>query len=344
MSDDEIIEEAEGKEEANAREDYDRAWEEALSEEEPAQEAGAEGEAEEEPVTEDENQEDAPEAAAQADDDDIAELPRSWKRKEAQVWESLPKEAQAIVKRRESELAALVHQKANELAPIANALKEIEPIATKYRMGKNPVTTEQHLLRCVALYEHIKNTPKTEIIQQLMAAEGLKPEDLQQTPETELQRENRELRERLERVENGLQERDKSATAEAQQQYTSSLTNQYSKWANTKNAFGESKYPQALNARFAQTMGSLAIEKLRTIPGASSWDSAKLFLECYKELDGQIRSGNQLSRSSDQNKTEKLRRAATTSFGKGRLSPTKVQFDNIDDAWAATAEEFGMME
>jgi prophage DNA circulation protein len=290
--------------------------------------------------------EESDEQGAEADIDD---MPSSWSKEDEKAWKSASPEIKEIAKRREQQLQKLINQKESKLteaatkyneaaAPLQNVLRELEPMAKSWRLGKNPVTLEQGILRAVSLEQHIKETDKLQLAKEFLRASGHGPEAL---IESEQEKENSELvtlRKEMELIKQNQEQKEESQYQAQVDAYKQTLDTAYTKFATTKNAQGEPKYPQAQNDVFARSMGSLVHQLAERFPGSHP---DKLVQEAYKRMGGQISNGV-VSRSATQN-TEKLRRAATTSYGKGRPAEAKRQvFDNVDDAWAATFEEFGL--
>lgn len=64
--------------------------------------------------------------------------------------------------------------------------------------------------------------------------------------------------------------------------------------------------------------------------------------EVYASMNGQIQTGN--GTSSSNSNTQRLRAAAQSGYGKGGVASSPKTFDSVDDAWAATFEEYGLLE
>jgi hypothetical protein len=81
-----------------------------------------EAEAELPPAENDDEQEDEPEAAEEAQPE-AADLPPSWSKEDADLWQSLPPEAQAKIAAREGEREKAVNQKFQEAANVRRAVE-----------------------------------------------------------------------------------------------------------------------------------------------------------------------------------------------------------------------------
>lgn len=90
------------------------------SDAEPVEEIEAEGELPE--AENDDEQEDEPEAAEEAQPE-AADLPPSWSKEDADLWQSLPPEAQAKIATREGEREKAVNQKFQEAANVRRAVE-----------------------------------------------------------------------------------------------------------------------------------------------------------------------------------------------------------------------------
>lgn len=282
----------------------------------------------------------------QTSTDDNQTMPQSWGKKDAKTWESLPPEAKAKVKQRESELFRMMSAKVSEaegvIAPLRTVLQEVEPLAKEWRArGK---TREQAILQAVALYEHIHSTDKLELAKQFLRASGKGPEALVDTPQSSKDRELQELRQKVDRLESGVSEVETERQLAPVKQFVGNVQSEFGAFSGTKNTTGGLRYPSAQNPDFARAMGSLVSRLAAEVPDA---DPRQLVQVAYERLGGQIDNGTIKPRFSNQNQnnTEKLKTQARSGFGKGKsFTGQKVKYDNADDAWNATLAEFGLLE
>ena len=272
-------------------------------------------------------------------------MPQSWGKKDADAWGGMNRDARQRVKQREAELYQMLAKKTSEaesvIAPLKSVLREIEPLVKEWRAeGK---TRDQGLLQAVALYQHIKSGDKLELAKQFLAASGKKPEDLIDTPLSSRDRENRELRERVEMLESGIGEVTQERQMEPVRRLFNNLEGEFGAFVGTKNAFGSNKYPSANNPNFARAMGSLVTRLTQEVPDAQP---SQLVQIAYERLGGQIDNGQFRPSSSKNNQdTQTLKNQARSGFGKGKsFTGQKVKYDNADDAWNATLAEFDLLE
>lgn len=281
----------------------------------------------------------------QTEDDDSQEMPQSWGKKDAKVWEKLPADARAKVKQRELELTRLITGKANEYhqatAPIKEMLEELEPYAKQWRA--EGITKTQGVLKAVALMDYIKTSDKLELAKEFLRASGKGPEALIDTPESSKDRTIRELRERLDGVESTLGATEEQRRSEPVRRFIAETQGEYEQFLSTKNAFGGIKYPSAQNPEFARALGSLVSRLAAQVPDANP---SQLIQTAYERLGGQIDSGNLKPRlSNNNNNTTQLKAQARSGFGKGKTNTgPKAKYESDDDAWNATLAEFDLLE
>lgn len=359
-------------------EDFDAAFDSVVSEARAAVESGKEKPAETKP----EKKKSAP-AKQEADADDDGDefkvdkyaeekekeaarpkdeqMPQSWGKdpEAAKEWETLPANIKAKIRKREEDNTKFMHQETQKLqeayaqiGPISNIVSEVGAIkgadgrtmAERWALEQKPLSVAEGIRRGIAIGEYFLKTPNKEIIQQLMRVEKLRPQDLQESKATTESNEFKALRDEIESLKNERKqaaEQQTTTQAETQrQQFQQHLIQRYSKFAETLNAFGELKYPSARLPGFAEAMGSLIAKRIQAVPGVSVDEHIK---EVYTSMGGQIHNGNGV-RSSNNN-TSRLREAATSGYSKGAGSTeTPALFDNPDDAWEATLEEFGLTD
>jgi hypothetical protein len=339
----EVIETTEETKPLNVKDDWSQAFDKAVAE--VTNPAPPEPEQDEPELETEETQAAEPAADTETEDDSVPDMPASFGEVKKKIWESLTPEAKKHWAGREKELVSLVHNKVSEYENATqrfnSMLQEITPHAKRWKLGKNPVTLEQGVIRAVEFYEHVKSSNKFELAQEIFKNSG---KSLQEFVDAVQQKKPDEktdaIFKRLEAVENRFASQEQQKSEQAKGQYLKTLSGEYDKFANTKNAFGEPKYPQAQNKQFARAMGALVTERSALVPQTPL---PLLIAEAYKELGGEIRSGTNTSTSLNQDK-ERLKRATTTAFGKGRPGATAAKKLSIDDAWAATAEEFGLTD
>lgn len=357
----EQIEEVEQEEEESQDEGltYDEAFMEAADELRGEAEAAAEV-TDEEP----EAREAKAEKSSGGDDDEFqvenladpsseeaGALPQSWNHQgDGEVWNELPEEAREVVKRNEQNLYRLVQKKANELheqaqqvAPIAHVVQELAPIADKWRRGAKPLTMAEGILRDVSTCEHLRQELSTKegaikFCKDILRKRQIGPEALVETRSETASNEVMELREQVETLNNKISQSEQTQTSSQVESFRREFVDAYNRFATTKNAFGDTKYPDAGRPMFAKEMGYLVSQRAQQVPG-ETWQQR--IAQCYKELQGQIQSGNGARSSS----TEHLKEAASSAYAKGAGSTPRPQlYDNYDDAFMAVAEEYGMTE
>ena len=279
------------------------------------------------------------------------DLPNSWNHdSDAQAWAKAPKEIKEVVKRRETELLALVNKKSNEFnkareeyetatKPLQHVLTEIEPLQKKWRAeGK---TTAEGILRAIATRDYIMEADPLELAKKFLKKSGKGPEALVESYSSKRDSEIEALRNELSTVKNGLTERQQQEQKLQQQQYvqniTSSIEQAYNKLASTKNAFGEDLYPQTKDRWFSEKLGSLVVQRMQKFPEQSPEQHV---LATYQEMGGQVQNASS-TRSTD---VGRMKRAATSAYGKGSTGSGKAKFSNYDDAFSAAAEQLGLVE
>lgn len=285
------------------------------------------------------------------DDDDEQELPRSWKKKDKAIWDKVPPEARSIVKRRELELLKPLNRKMNEyhettahlkkeLGPVVEVLDEYKPLLKEIEFSNTPLSPAQVIKRALEAYNYLRSTDNFTIAKEFFKASGKRPEDLVDLPKDPVKEQVEGLHNKINEVQSALTASERQAQQAQYERVQQGLQQAYTRMASTLNIHGEAKYPTAKINGFAEQMGTLAITRAQQYPHL---DETAILAMVYKELGGEIRQGNQsgVARSANNNHNKM---AQTTIVGKGarRSSEAKV-YESDDDAWAATAEEFGLI-
>ncbi len=334
----------------NFKDEYDQAWD--LAVEEQKEKLSGDKPEQKEVIKKpkkaiDKNEKlDAKEPEGVEEDED-AHAPQSWGKDKREAWKAIPKEARAVIKERESQLLKLVTQKATELdktiQPIKTALQELEPYAKQWALEDTPKTREQGILRAVNVYNYIKDTDKLELAKAFLKASGQETLDLRETAnpqgkDLDLHKKIEMLESRLAERENHQQQTETEFQTRAQTDY---LVTEYNKFANTKNVYGEPKYPQASNPNFEKALGSLVVELSEKIPGRTL---SEYMLTAYKELGGQIQSGTNQAPSSQKNTINRQTVDSNYQKAGARMSSAPSKYGSYDDAWEATLREFGLSD
>ena len=302
------------------------------------------GEPVEESKSEKPSKEAAPEAeVAQSADDSDDDFPFSWKNEDKDAWKKADPSLRAVVKRREAELKKLVDAKVSEAngvySKFAGLDKELAPLVQEWRSEQRPLNFEQGIMRAVAFWDHFQKADKKDFVKDLANRLQMKAEDFVETPESEKDVEIRDLRSRLEKIENGKQESEQAQVRSQTQEFQNQLSEGFAAFRKSRNVLGEVKYPQAEIPGVAAYMASLIPQLIQRVPGKSMHD---YMLEAYKQAGGQIHSG-QGGRSTNQN-TESLKAAARSGYSKGVVPQNSASYDSYDAAMQAAAEKLGYFD
>lgn len=344
-------------------EDYDEAFDEAVAELKGEHEESGQ-QHEEAPPTQTESQEPAGNAD-QFEVDKYVEaqnapaeeaIPQGWaggNQALQDAWGSLPAGVKAEVRRREEDRTKLMRQEVNktqelqrQLEPMMGVANELSPMLQKWALEEKPLSLHEGIRQGVALREYIKDTSNVVLAKQFKAAamrQGATEADFEDTPQDMRSQEIQSLRDEVKSLTVGKEESEATATQDAQtaqrNQLSSQVMQRYYAFAETLNVNGQPKYPTASNEKFATIMGSQIAARVHQFPGTPVDEHIKAV---YSSMNGQILDGSEIRHS---NNTQQLRTAATSGYAKGRGStPSPTLFDNHDDAWNATLEEYGLLD
>lgn len=286
---------------------------------------------------EEDDSDDSEESEVEESEDEEDEKPQSWAKNKEKLWKSLPKEARSYWRERESDLTKLVQQKASEydlgLKSIQGVVRATEPHVQKW--GLKGITVEQGVTQALALQEALQKADKFELAKKFLKASGKSVEDLSEAKKDP----SDDLRDELKSVKQKLEERERSESEAVVRNRTQELARSYNQFATAKTETGEEKYPSCKVPAFAKAVGSRVSELAQEFPDAT-YD--QLVAQSYKDLGGQIQAAAPQPRSPNQ--TKKLKTALTSSFAKGKSSTSKSTFDDLDDAWESTFQDFGLTD
>lgn len=342
--------------ELTGEEDFDEAFDEALAE--FSGEDGEEEETEEEPA-------DSPENEGPKDEFELEKyveaknrpeeeaIPHGWaegNQKLQDSWKDLPADVKNEIKRRESDRTRFMQREVSktqelqkEIGPLADVAKELAPISERWALEDKPLSIAEGIRQGVALREYIKNAPKLALAKQFLKAAGATPEDLIESPQDARSEEIATLREEINSLKMNTESRpaNQQDAAESQRAALSAKVMQrYYNFAETLNVNGQPKYPSARLKGFADAMGSQIARRVQQAPDTPVDEHIKAV---YVDMGGQILDGSEIRYSN--NNTQQLKEAATSGYSKGRGStPSPSLYDNYDDAFNATLEEFGLLD
>lgn len=340
-----------------AGQDFDEAFEEAVDEfrgDDGQQEPEAQPEAQEpeQEQPKDEFEVDKYLEAKNAPPEEA--IPQGWAEGNIALqnaWKGFPPEVKAEIRRREQDRTRFMQQEVTkaqdlqkELEPMQNVAKELSNYADKWALEEKPLSVAEGIRQGVALREYIKNTPNIELAKQFLQASGARPEDLIDSPQSEKDLELQTLRDEINQLKMSAKDSEEQAANEAalaeNQALSARIMQRYNAFASTLNVNGQQKYPSANDQYFAKEMGSQIAMRYQEAPQIPLDEHIKAV---YVEMGGQVLNGSEIRYS--QNNTEQLREAATSGYSKGQGSaPSPALFDNHDDAWNATLEEFGLLD
>lgn len=281
-------------------------------------------------------------------------VPHGWaegNQKLQDAWKGFPQEVKAEIKKREDDRTRFMQQEVSktqalqrEVGPLADVAKELAPMGQRWALEEKPLSVAEGIRQGVALREYIKSTPNIDLAKQFLKAAGATPEDLIDTPQDERSQEIQALREEI----NSLKVNSETSSpapevneADAKRAAVSAQVMQrYYAFAETLNVNGQPKYPSARLEGFADAMGSQIARRIQEAPGTPVDEHIKAV---YASLGGQILDGSEIRYSN--NNTQNFREASISGYAKGQgATPTPSLFDNYEDSWRATLEEYGLLD
>lgn len=281
-------------------------------------------------------------------------LPETWGEDKREIWAAIPEAARKAIRDYESgrkritdkavqEAHAAERHYQEQAAPFKRFLENPQVSNIVKGWARNRIHMADGILQAVTTFNDLRqdlSKPETsiEVIQEIMARHQITPQQLSGAS-SQVNGANRELLDRVESLTNEVAELRGGREADAtrvQAERSQEAFGIYQQFENTKNAFGEIKYPAASNPRVGAFLGSEAKRLMAVVPGITPQQA---LARAYAEAGFPIQTGS----ASSSNRTERLRNAATTAYNRGR-SPSREQTKmGVDDAFEATFEEFGML-